>query len=130
MHPSNTLGVLVHRDLELRVGRLGFWSQDSASCTVQGQVLWICDFLAALETTPQPQGSLSPQGAWVILQHRGRCIDVCLKCLFWAMGVLREVIGLALLGASGGTQHQQEGGLCGQGTEDREAAGGCWRLEG
>lgn len=66
------------------------------------------DFLAALETTPPPQGSLSPQGAQVILQRRGRCNDVCLKCLFWAMGVLREVIGLALSGVSGGTQHWRE----------------------
>lgn len=89
-------------ELELRVGRLWSQSQGPTACTVQGEVLWTCDFLAALETSPPPQGPLSPQGTWVFLQRRGRCIDVCLKRLFWAMAVLREVIGLAVLGASGG----------------------------
>lgn len=92
-------------ELEIRLGSPGFWSQGPA-CTVQGWVLWICDFLAALETGPPAQGSLSPQGAQVFPQLRGRCIDVCLKCLFWAMGVLREVIGLALPCAAGGAQRQ------------------------
>lgn len=101
MHPSNTLKALVRGELELRVGRLGFQSQGPAAYTVQSQILWICNSLAALETSPPPQGSLSPQGARVFPQHRGRCINVCLKYLFWAMGVLRVVIGLAL-GTPGG----------------------------
>lgn len=89
-----------------------------------------CDFLAALEIGPPPQRSLSPQGAWVFSQHRGRCVDVCLKCLFWAMGVLRKKIGLALLGASGGGHSVREVTVWSQSTGDRQVGGGCWRLEG
>lgn len=55
MHPSNTVGVTVRGELELRMGRLGFQSQKLGACTEQGQVLSICDFLAALETGPPPR---------------------------------------------------------------------------